>query len=161
MAEFLLVSLRRPIADPSLFLDELNDQLPEGLSATALEAGRFKVPDMTLTAYRATLPVSIDAGKAAAFLARERALVTVVRKKKEKIIDARPLVTDLKVTGVDTVELQLRATVSTPGIKPQEFFVWLFELSEEQAFRTQIVKIWSREESSPGTEKRLFQNSEE
>ncbi|MEJ2690306.1 MAG: TIGR03960 family B12-binding radical SAM protein [Deltaproteobacteria bacterium] len=161
MAEFLLVTLHRPIADAALFLRELNDQLPEGLSANTLESGRFKMPDAILSAYCGILPVNIDADKVATFLGRETAPVTVVRKNKEKEIDVRPLVSDLSITGTDTVELQLRAFVSTPGIKPQEFFAWLFNLSEEQTFNMRIVKLWSKEELDPGKGKRLVRDREE
>ncbi|MEJ2691216.1 MAG: TIGR03936 family radical SAM-associated protein, partial [Deltaproteobacteria bacterium] len=161
MVEFLLVSLYRPIADPALFLRELNGQLPEGLSAIVIESGRFKMPDATLSAYRVMLPVNIDADKVAAFLGLEQALVTVVRKNKEKKIDVRPLVNDLSITGADTAELQLRTSVSTPGIKPQEFFAWLFELSEEQTFNMRIVKLWSQEELDPGQGKRPVRDREE
>ena len=110
------------------------------------------MPDATLNAYRASLPVNANSGKIAAFLARKLAKVTVVRKNREKEIDVRPLVQDLRATDPETVELQLRTTVSTPGIKPLEFFAWLFDLTEEQVYNTRIVKIWSRAEQGPGTE---------
>ena len=145
-AEFLLVTLQQPIADHTLFLDQLNEQLPAGLAATVLEGGKFKVPDVVISSYEATLPVEADAGRTAAFLACDQAQMTVVRKKKEKNLDVRPLVKELRIAGPETVELQLRSAVSTPGIKPQELLAWLYGLNEEQAFAMKIIKLWSREE---------------
>jgi radical SAM family uncharacterized protein/radical SAM-linked protein len=140
-AEFLTLVLKRPVADEALFLRQLNGQLPEGLVAKAVTSGPFKIPDAMTSTYLVTASVPISDARVDTFLERKSALVTVMRKKKKRTIDVRPLVTALRKKKENILVVQLESAVGIPGVKVQEFATWLWGFDVGQERRLRIEKI--------------------
>jgi len=144
-AEFLTMVLHAPLTDPGVLQAKLNDQLPEGLAVMAIVAGPFKIPDVLGVRFRLTLPKPVQVGKIQDFLGSASMPMTVKRKKKAKIVDVRPLVTDLCLISERLVEVELKTAVSQPGVKAQELAAWLCELQEEQGEGIRVEKLGWRE----------------
>ena len=140
-AEFLRIILAEPIEDTNGFLASLNEHLPEGLRVTAVDAGQFPMPDVMAVRYRVFLPTRLSDAKVREFLTSECLPIAVIRKNKTKSIDARPLVTDLKLDGDSVLEVELRSAVSLPGMKVQELVGWLCGLPEGQSRSMRIEKL--------------------
>jgi len=139
-AEFLNLVLKKPVADELMFLKELNDQLPEGLVAKAITSGAFKIPDAMSSTYLVTAPVTLSDARLHTFLEEESVLVTVKRKRKERTIDVRPLVTLLRKEKENILQVQLESEVGKPGVKVQELAAWLCGLDAGEARRMRIEK---------------------
>jgi len=147
-AEFLAIVLRMPIVDPEALQAKLNEQLPEGLTVSAIEAGPFDIPDVLAARYRLTLSKPVRGSRIQDFLGSASVPLTVMRKKKSKKIDARPLVTDLALVSERVVEVELKTAVSQPGIKAQELAAWLCETPAGQGEGIRIEKLGWRELST-------------
>ncbi|MDR9500407.1 MAG: TIGR03960 family B12-binding radical SAM protein [Desulfurivibrionaceae bacterium] len=141
-AEYLLLDLRTEIT-PQEWLSALNEQLPEGLCVQALgQAESKKIPAKVETCYTLYLPVSVAEERLASFMAAAAFPVTVTRKKKERVIDGRPQVTELRLLDEKTVVLQMISEVSKAALKPLEIMQAVLDLTEEELIQIRVVKEW-------------------
>lgn len=147
LAEYLLVDLRRPAADFAEMMAAFNRELPEGFKVTALNLDAGRVEKRLLTCYRITLRQPVETAVIAAFLASATTEVEVVRKGRPRKIDARPLVPGLAVVADEENQIEMRMVTETSaaGLKPMEIMTALFGLSDQDAARARIMKVWSRE----------------
>lgn len=143
-AEYLFVDLLRAI-EPQEWLTAINRQLPEGLLVTAVQRDdRKNIPARVETCYHFRLPAPVTNRRIAAFWAADTFPVTVVRKKKERILDGRPQVTDLRRVDEKTIQLQMISEVSKAALKPLELLQAVLQLAEPDLIHIRVVKEWSR-----------------
>lgn len=140
LCEYLLLDCQTTI-DCEKFTETLNATLPEGMTITAITAIQDKsIPNRTISTYRINLPLAIDTQVVASFMAAPSFQVTVIRKKKERQIDARLLVVNLIKVDENVLELKLLAEVSKAGLKPMEIITAIGNLSPQQIQATRVVK---------------------
>ncbi|MEN8141753.1 MAG: TIGR03960 family B12-binding radical SAM protein [Thermodesulfobacteriota bacterium] len=138
--EYLLVDCIKNI-DGEAFMAALNETLPQGMAVSGISRQLGKtMPARVVTTYRITVlhPLALD--KLSAFVAAEEFPVTVIRKKKERQVDARELVQDIAAAGDNELTLQLLTEVSRAGLKPMEIVRAIFGLSDEQVLAARVVK---------------------
>lgn len=145
-AEYLLVDLCLVMKD----LDELkaafNRELPEGFKVETIKLDSGKVEQRLLTCYQIDIGRPIKRAIVDAFLESEKVEVEVVRKKRPRKIDARPLVVALAmIEGDYQLEMQLLTETSKAALKPLEIMAALFDLSTEEMALARIMKLWCRE----------------
>jgi radical SAM family uncharacterized protein/radical SAM-linked protein len=147
LAEYLLVDLRRPTTDFAEMTAAFNRELPEGFEVTTITLDGGRVEKRLLTGYRITLRQPVAKAVVAAFLAGAETEVEVVRKGRVRKIDARPLVASLAVVAGEgnQIDMEMVTATSTAGLKPMEIMTALFGLSEQDAARARIMKMWCRE----------------
>ena len=132
-AEYLDVELREPL-DAGALVDPITDALPEGIDVTGAVALVDRAPalqeSVTSVEYRVTpfdrrdepLPDSVLAGLVAAAADHAELPVVQVRKGQERVVDVKPLVTNLSLvhdaTGASALELSL--STQPRGARPRE-----------------------------------------
>jgi len=146
LAEYLLVDLTEPLADPAMVTAELSRRLPKGFAVQRIVlSGKGGGDKAIVSCYRATLARPEAARGLARFFAAATYPLTLTRKGKERQIDARLLVRELSLQEDHrTVQLVMESAPGKPGIKPMELLADLLELSDEEARTTRIVKLWVR-----------------
>ncbi|MBB5348924.1 radical SAM family uncharacterized protein/radical SAM-linked protein [Desulfoprunum benzoelyticum] len=143
VAEFLIMDLPAPLADPATALARLNDKLPPGLTVTAITRQQGAIAADIESAYSVTLPRPLtadDRRRLEAFAAGGEYRVVKVRKGREQTVDIRPLVTALRPTGADSIELRLLSLSGRPGIKPVEALQAILGLDPATALGLTILK---------------------
>lgn len=146
LAEYLIVEVTAPLADPEETRAEFNRQLPAGfvVEGIALDSGRV---EMRLVSCYVIEPGVVDPGILAAFLAASAYEIKVSRKGRERLVAARELVRDLRLDEAGRLELQLVSAPSQPGLKPAELVRAVLGLSEAESAGLRITKVWWREEA--------------
>jgi len=146
LAEYLIVEVTSPLADPEEIRAEFNRQLPAGfvVQGIALDTGRVEL--RLLTSYLVEVPVPVAPETLAAFLAAENYEVRVMRKGRERLVAARELVRELRLDASGKLELQLVSAPSQAVLKPTELVRAILGLSEAQAIALRVTKMWWREE---------------
>lgn len=147
LAEYLLVELNQVAHDPEALRAYFNRELPEGFRIETIKLDSGRVEQRLLTCYRITLADPVKAEKLAAFIGSDLFEVEVVRKGRQRKINARELV---KVLAMDEengqIEMQLLTETGKSALKPMEIIAALFDLSVEEMARARIMKMWCREE---------------
>ena len=118
--EYLLLDCCQAI-DTAAFQQSLNNTLPEGLTVQAISSmtGK-KIPPRVISTYEITVNGRVDKEAVAIFQAQDSFPVTVLRKKKERQVDARQQVVSLEVLADNRLGLELLSEVSKAGLKPME-----------------------------------------
>ena len=145
-AEYVLVELTQALNDLDSIRNALNDELPEGVLVTALELDSGRVEQRLLTCYHISPGVPISTAELDAFMASDRQDISVIRKGRQRTIDARALVRQLAVTGeAGELELHLLTEISRAALKPLEIVGAILGMSDEEKARARIMKMWWRE----------------
>lgn len=145
LAEYLVIDVCEPLADPVEWRVRLNSQLPEGLAITAIEACDEKnIPEKVENVYLIDIEGEIDREKAEAFMASESYLVKVVRKKREREIDARPQVASLVFAEDGRLRLSLINEICKAGLKPLEIVSSVFSCNDKEIQQARVLKIEER-----------------
>ncbi len=138
--EYLLVDCTA-IINAEKFTKAINDTLPEGMAINAISPmADKKIPARILSTYRITLPLVVDEVALASFNGAESFPVAVIRKKKNRQVDACLLVPRLEKVADDQLELDLITEVSKAGLKPMEIISAIFALDTEQVLAARVVK---------------------
>lgn len=139
LAEFLYAELKEPLRDLENYPAVLNRHLPFGLEISKIAAGGTKPPDRIVTWYTIRGIPDPDPAQVEGFLRSGEFHVAVVRKGKERRIDVRPLVRDMRVTE-NCLGLGLIGESGAPGVKPLELVHALFGISMEQLQSARVLK---------------------
>ncbi len=143
LCEYFIMDLPALLSNSSQTVDELDCQLPEGLTVTAIELHSGKLPQSLLINYTITCPQPFTEQESANlddFLASESHTITRSRKGKTREIDIRPLVSQGKLTAPNTLDLELITTAGQPGIKPQQILTLVMGLDEESTHNCLTLK---------------------
>jgi radical SAM family uncharacterized protein/radical SAM-linked protein len=151
LAEYLIVELSVPLAEPEAVRAEFNRQLPEGFAVRelALDSGRVEL--RVLTCYHIALGGPVDQAALDLFLAADAYEVTVRRKGVARRVAARELVRSLTVNPAGGVELQLLSAPSQPVLKPVELVRAVLGLDEAETACLRVTKMWWQEEPEPSS----------
>ena len=143
LAEYFIVDLTAPIGNCEAARERLNHKLVPGLEVTGIELHSGRTPQRLISSYTLTLPRPLtqgDAERIGHFLQRASFPVDKTRKGKSSLIDIRPLIPTMAISGPDSIDLQLLSMSATPGIKPVEALTAILGLSETEAARLRILK---------------------
>jgi radical SAM family uncharacterized protein/radical SAM-linked protein len=138
-AEFLMVELYEPIREMESFAASLNRQLPYGLEVKKIGLGPKKLPDRMVSWYKISGIGEPAPDRVRDFLQADRFTIAVSRKGKERLLEVRPLVKDLAISG-DTIVVGLVSNSGSPGIKPLELIGALFDLTVEELQSARVLK---------------------
>jgi len=145
LAEYLVIDACEPLDDPARWRERLNRQLPAGLVITAIEACAEKnIPEKVENVYVINIEGEINREKADAFMASESYLIKVVRKKKDREIDARPQVTSLGFSEDGRLRLSLINEICKAGLKPLEIVSSVFSCTDKEIQQARVLKIEER-----------------
>ncbi len=142
MAEYFIMDLYSPLSSIEDTQKRLNATLPRGLAVQAIERST-KIPQKMLVDYQIALPFIIDGEcqqKIDDFLAANSFLIQKIRKKKNKEIDIRPLITKLEKRDKTTLFLQIRSESTLPGAKPTEAIESILQLDNKESQQLKVVK---------------------
>ena len=124
------------------FKTKVNRELPEGMRITVVhkvfpseKKPRIKASRFLIT-LKGTLFEEADLMK---FLGSRHFEVVKVNKKGEHIIDARNLVTDMRIVSPEKIDLTIRQT-DTLTLKPSEIIKGVFSLKEDDLSMMNILK---------------------
>jgi radical SAM family uncharacterized protein/radical SAM-linked protein len=145
LAEYLIINAYEPLDDPAEWQERLNRQLPAGLAITAIEACDEKnIPEKVENVYHIDIEGEIDREKADAFMRSTSYLIKVVRKKREREIDARPQVASLDFAEHGRLRLALISEICKAGLKPLEIVSSVFSCTGKQIQQARVLKIEER-----------------
>lgn len=145
LAEFLTVDLAEPLADVENWRALFNRELPVGIAVGKVRPVSGDQPQRLLNSYHITLPRRPDQEKLKQLLKDQQLFITVVRKGKERVIDARPAIHDLRVREDGCVELALWSETGRAAVKPLEIVQHLLALTPAEVHGARVMKCWSRE----------------
>ncbi len=143
LCEYFIMDLPALLDNPHQTTEDLNCQLPEGLMVTGIALHSGKLSQSLLIGYTITCPRPFsqeESTRLMAFLASGSHLLSRTRKGKTKAVDIRPLVSQGRMTGPDTLELELISTAGQPGIKPQDFLSQVIGLDDHTTSSCQVLK---------------------
>jgi len=151
MVEYLDVVVQGPLGNEAGLIDELNRNLPDGLTITATGPAPSSSTrsGVQLTGYRLSFPEGMQAGlrtRMDAFWQSSSFLVERQRKGRKKQIDIRPQVSVLAVLADGTVQLELVCREGSATVNPREFMRKVCGLSEEEAAAAGVLKLWNRDQ---------------
>nr|MBF0222321.1 TIGR03960 family B12-binding radical SAM protein [Desulfobulbaceae bacterium] len=140
-AEYFVVQTFKPIKDLDACKVRLNVELPEGIVVNTIWLGAKTIPDKVETVYRVTTPGHLDQNRVSEFLAAEDFFIEVVRKGKQRRINARPAFTELIIDGEGSLLMTMESEISKAALKPLEVAGNLFELTTAQLAGSKLVKL--------------------
>jgi radical SAM-linked protein len=141
LAEYLQVELSEPVGDQAALLEMFNSQLPEGFSAISLALHSSKVEQSQRTCYHVSLGQKITENQVNTVSAREKIEIRVLRKGKEKIIDAAPMIKRFFLLEDGSVELILHTETGSPALKPMEIIASVFGIDQDEISRAKVIKV--------------------
>ena len=145
LAEYLVIDTHEPLVDPAGWQARLNRQLPEGLAITAIVACDEKnIPEKVENVYLIDIEGEIDREKARAFMVSASFPIKVVRKNREREIDARPQVAALDLREDGRLRLALINEICKAGLKPLEIVSAVFSCPEKELQQARVLKIEER-----------------
>ncbi|MFN2353389.1 MAG: TIGR03960 family B12-binding radical SAM protein [Desulfopila sp.] len=142
-AEFFIMDLPAPLADPTDAADRLNNSLPEGLHVQSIELHSGKMAQSIINTYAITLPRGLSADEwhaCTTYLNAEQYPVTRIRKGKVGTVDLRPLLLDIRKIDNRTLEIDMRSTVGIPGVKIAEALAPILLWQEEELLQCRLRK---------------------
>jgi radical SAM-linked protein len=143
LAEFFIMDLPAPLADPSSVTERLNAKLVPGLKISGIEIHSGKIPQKIATTYTLTLPdalTDLEEMKIDEFTGKASYVIGKTRKGKTKEIDIRPLIKQISIITPETVSLLMVSASAEPGIKPLEALTEILGLSNDRSLATRILK---------------------
>ena len=142
-AEFFIMDLPSPIKDTVEVMANLNRSSPHGIEVTDISLHPGQIPQSVVNIYRVDLPRDLTTEETKAiryYLDTDFFYVSRRRKGKNKDIDIRPLIEDLRKVNGRTLTLQIKATAGTPGVKIQEALSQIFCFEEKEIIESKILK---------------------
>ncbi len=142
MAEYLLIEVSQPLVEPEKVMDILNLQLPEGFEVLKVELTSGRVEQRLLTCYHVRPMVVVDRSLLSSAISGKEMIISVMRKGRERRIDAQPMVKGMKEIEDGVVELLLETETGKAALKPVEIISAVLGLSEKEAAMARVKKIW-------------------
>ena len=147
LAEYLIMELNSRLADPDLFIDEINRALPLGIKVLEVrQVDSRHIAARITVCYEMTLPGDINLQALADFMAAEEFFIVVPRKKKMRRIDCRPQVVDLSLSGTGKIKLTMKSETGRAGVKPLELLKAVCDLNDDEVNLVRIKKMKVAEE---------------
>jgi radical SAM family uncharacterized protein/radical SAM-linked protein len=147
LAEYFVMDLPAPLADPGRTAILLDSKLPDGLNILTISLNSGRIPQDTVNTYRIVLPERLTEDELRLLeLFRSADHFPVMRDRKGKIteIDIRPLIRGIVVAGDDTVILRIISRAGVPGIKVQVAMQHIIGRSEARILAAHMQKTgWS------------------
>ncbi|MBU0479865.1 MAG: TIGR03960 family B12-binding radical SAM protein [Proteobacteria bacterium] len=140
-AEYLQIELAEPLLDEAMVLADLNRQLPEGFFATSLAPHSGKVEQRIVTCYHILPSRRISGDLIDSIKSREKIEIRVLRKGRERVVDAAPLLKGLTLLDDGRIELVMLTETSKATLKPMEIMEELFALDPAETTRAKVVKV--------------------
>ncbi len=141
LAEYFIAELAEPLTDLVGWQGRLNAQMPEGFKVLDVSLGAKSPATKIITDYRITLPVDVSEGKVADFMALDTYPISLVRKRKQRMLDVRPQVKGLQLLDPHTLALSMATEISKAGVKPMELIKALFGVNADNILRAKIIKL--------------------
>ncbi len=147
LAEYFIMDLPAPLADPDETTSILNSKLPDGIRIKDISLHSGRIPQNTTTTYWIVLPRMLTALQQTyleAFRAAEHSMVLKERKGKSKEIDIRPLILDIKAVDETTIIIKTVNRAGIPSIKVSDALRHIFKMDESHLLDARIQKTnWS------------------
>ena len=150
LAEYLDIDLIEVIQDEAEFLQNINAQLPAGITIQTVADVPDKKADVggkNLSCYQINLARDLSAEDRDAlksFMESESFTITKIRKGRQRILDIRKQVESLVVSGDNSLEMVLFSVEGKAASKPVEIIKDLLDLTQEQSLDMAILKVWSK-----------------
>ncbi|MDF1577000.1 MAG: TIGR03960 family B12-binding radical SAM protein [Desulfobulbales bacterium] len=144
-AEYLLVELHRIPPELERLKEILNRELPAGFAVRSVTLDSGRVEQRLLTCYHIKTVEPIKPGMLDSFAGNEPLEIEVTRKGRRRRVDARLMLHGFAMLDGGQVEMQLLTEGGKAALKPMEIMAALFDLTVEQAARSRVMKMWSRE----------------
>ena len=142
-AEFFIMDLPKPLADPQKILKLLNSKLAPGVTATAIGLHSGAIPQDTLSSYSLIFakPLAADAPKLIEdFMTSSSSILAKIRKGKKKDVDIRPLIHTCACISERELNIEIIYKSGESGVKPTEAAMQILNLAAADAQTIQIVK---------------------
>ncbi len=147
LAEYLVMELNTPLADPALLAEKINRSLPLGIKVLDISrASSRHIAARITTCYEMIPPQAVSPKDFTDFMAKEEFIVKVTRKKKIRKIDCRPQVVDFSPGRAGKINLTIKSEISKAGVKPLELLKAVCNLDAESVGKIKIKKIWVAED---------------
>ncbi|MBU0483173.1 MAG: TIGR03960 family B12-binding radical SAM protein [Proteobacteria bacterium] len=146
MAEYFVVDLFEPLQDINGMLTAINRLLPGGFEIIGIAYDGSDLGQKGQACYRITLGKEYQQGDLEKFMAAATFDIRLSRKGKERKIDGRSMVTDLRMSEDKKIDLVLNSEVGQAGIKPMELLAAVLGLSDEDVLDSRVIKLWYRED---------------
>ena len=150
LAEYLDIDLIEVIQDEAEFLQNINAQLPSGITIQTVADVPDKKADVAgknFSCYQINLARDLSAEDRDAlksFMKSESFTITKIRKGRQRILDIRKQVESLVVSGDNSLEMVLFSVEGKAASKPVEIIKDLLDLTQEQSLDMAILKVWSK-----------------
>jgi radical SAM family uncharacterized protein/radical SAM-linked protein len=142
-AEYFIMDLPEPLPDLEETALRLTQSLPPGLVITEIALHCGKVPQSVVSIYNVELPRHLADTETEAigeYLDTDMFFVTRKRKGQDKEIEIRSLIEDITPVNGTTLQLSIKSTAGTPGVKVQEALAHILALEEEEVLTSKIRK---------------------
>ena len=152
LAEYLDIDLREAITDESLFLQNINNQMPAGIIIRRVGEVPDKIkgyPGRNYTCYEINLDDDIsgtERSKLQQFMTSASCNITKKRKGKKSEVDIRQQVVSLDIVGTSRLNMVLCGQEGKAASKPVEILQEVLGITETQGLDAIILKIWSKSE---------------
>lgn len=141
LAEYCIAETGVPLTDLDGWRQRIMTQMPPGLVVTAVRLGPKSQSAQLEVDYRVTLAIPRDGQAVARFWAMDSYPIAVVRKGKRRELDARPLITAIRMVDPVTVDLTMVTEAAKVGVKPLELVASLFTLEQEEVLQLRLLKV--------------------
>jgi radical SAM-linked protein len=140
-AEYFVAETYEPLKNLESCRELLNLEMPQGIQVKTVSLGSKNTPSRVETDYLVTTPVDLDPDKAAALIGADEFFIAVVRKHKQRQINVRPDITTLRLENAQLLFMTLQTEISKAAVKPMELVSKVFDLSDEDLFKSRLTKL--------------------
>ncbi|MFC1837368.1 TIGR03960 family B12-binding radical SAM protein [Thermodesulfobacteriota bacterium] len=150
LAEYLDIDLIETINDEDEFLQNVNMQLPAGITVQSIvdvPEKKAAVAVKNRSCYQIHFPRDLsgeDKEKLKSFMSSASLIITKIRKGRKRELNIREQVESLDVAGSSSIEMVLQSEEGKAAGKPVEILKAVFGLTEEQSQDTGILKVWTK-----------------
>jgi radical SAM family uncharacterized protein/radical SAM-linked protein len=147
LAEYFVMDLPDPLADPTRTAEILNAKLPQGLRVLEIRLSPGRIPQDTVNTYRIVMPRRLsdrELQSLEAFRLAQSFPVVGSRKGKTREVDLKALVPEITIEEDRTVEVKIISRAGIPGIKVQQAMQHIFGIEEADILAAHMRKTgWS------------------
>jgi radical SAM family uncharacterized protein/radical SAM-linked protein len=150
LAEFIDIDLVDPVGDEKRFLQNLNDQLPDGITANSVMEipGKRKGPvEKYIVGYHIHIGRELSDAEIAAldeFMDNESFVIQKMSKGRERKIDVRKQVEKIEASSQGRMDIELLNEEGKAVARPVEILKSLLDLTDEESSHIAVLKVWSR-----------------
>jgi radical SAM-linked protein len=147
LEEYIDIDLVEPIENEECFLQNLNEQLPDGITVGSVEAivvTKGAAGKKYLAGYKINFCRALsdsEKRKLADFMEKESFSIEKIRKGKKRHIDVRKHVEQLNITDQDSLEIKLVSEEGKATARPLEILGAILDLNDEELVDFQVRKL--------------------